>query len=320
MRAADDGPNFRPDPVEDFGAMRRFGKTLLAFAIVGLSAPRAIAWEEGAVVGIGPPANVPPAFEKVAAEPEAICASIELQARRFGLDAAYFARLIFKESRFDAGAVSPKGAEGIAQFMPATARARGLADSFDIAPALYHSASYLRENWSLFGNWGLAAAAYNAGPNRVRSWLAGDSGLPFETQNFVLSITGEPAERWREREAKLGDLSLDPDLSFLEACRKLPAARTSPRMAIASGDWKPWGAQVAGSFSQAAALSQFQRLKGRYASLFGDEPPMVVRAKTPARGRASIYAVRLGADSKAEASRICDRLRAKGGACVVMKN
>ena len=82
------------------------------------------------------------------------------------------ARVIWQESCFDALAVSPKGAAGIAQFMPATASWHGLANPFDPIEALRHSAAYLRELLSQFGNLGLAAAAYNAGPARVSAWLA----------------------------------------------------------------------------------------------------------------------------------------------------
>ena len=62
--------------------------------------------------------------------------------------------------------------------MPATARQRGLADPFDPLEAIAQSAKLLRDLRREFGNLGLAAAAYNAGPGRVRDWLAGRRGLP----------------------------------------------------------------------------------------------------------------------------------------------
>ena len=65
-----------------------------------------------------------------------VCRTIEALARANALDAGFFARLIWKESLFDAGAVSPKGAQGIAQFIPATAERRGLGDPFNPAEAL----------------------------------------------------------------------------------------------------------------------------------------------------------------------------------------
>jgi hypothetical protein len=65
--------------------------------------------------------------------------------------------------------------------MPATARWRGLADPFDPLEAIAQTAKLLRDLRREFGNLGLAAAAYNAGPGRVRDWLAGRRGLPRET-------------------------------------------------------------------------------------------------------------------------------------------
>jgi hypothetical protein len=125
-----------------------------------------------------------------------ICAVIAREADRAGIPRDFFARLIFKESRFDPAAVSPAGAEGIAQFMPGTAAMRGLDDSFDVNKALPASAKYLGELKGRFGNLGLAAAAYNAGPRRVQDWIAKRGPLPRETRNYVLRITGRPAEEW----------------------------------------------------------------------------------------------------------------------------
>ncbi len=78
---------------------------------------------------------------------------------RAGLPVEFFARVIWQDSRFNARAVSSKGAEGIAQFMPATADWRGLSDPFDTVAALRHSASYLRDLRNRFGNLGLRRPA-----------------------------------------------------------------------------------------------------------------------------------------------------------------
>ena len=106
-----------------------------------------------------------------------ICGLIAGNAEAVGMSKAFFARLIWKESRFDAAALSPVGAQGIAQFMPYTAAERGLSDPYDIAEAIRHSALYLRDLKAELGNWGLAAAAYNGGPNRVKA-LDGERRLP----------------------------------------------------------------------------------------------------------------------------------------------
>jgi hypothetical protein len=65
-----------------------------------------------------------------------ICDLIETHAAAHSLPPDFFARLIWKESRFDPAAVSPAGAEGIAQFMPGTAALRGLTDPFDVDQAI----------------------------------------------------------------------------------------------------------------------------------------------------------------------------------------
>ena len=80
--------------------------------------------------------------------------------------------------------------------MPGTAAWIGLANPFDVADAITKSAELLRSLKSQFGNLGLAAAAYNAGPKRVGDWLAGHRGLPRETQAYVLIVTGHAAQEW----------------------------------------------------------------------------------------------------------------------------
>jgi soluble lytic murein transglycosylase-like protein len=87
-----------------------------------------------------------------------ICRALEQSAAENALPVEFFARVIWQESRFDAQAVSPKGPQGIAQFMPRTASWHGLVDPFDPIEALRHSAAYLHELLGRFGNLGLAAA------------------------------------------------------------------------------------------------------------------------------------------------------------------
>jgi soluble lytic murein transglycosylase-like protein len=108
----------------------------------------------------------------------------------------FFTRLIWQESHFDPQARSYAGAQGIAQFMPATAQGRGLANPFDPYVALRESARFLRELRGQFGNLGLAAAAYNGGPGRVQAWLGGHGRLPAQTRAYVRIITGRAAEKW----------------------------------------------------------------------------------------------------------------------------
>ena len=119
-----------------------------------------------------------------------VCVTLEQADAKNGLPVDFFVRVIWQESRFNAVAVSPKGAQGIAQFMPKTADWRRLSDPFDVSAALVASASYLRDLSERFGNLGLAAAAYNAGPQRVQDWLSARLGLPNETRRYVQIVTG----------------------------------------------------------------------------------------------------------------------------------
>ncbi|PWB63844.1 MAG: lytic transglycosylase domain-containing protein [Bradyrhizobiaceae bacterium] len=128
---------------------------------------------------------------------EEVCETLNAAADAHDLPTPFFIRLIWQESRFDRKAVSPVGAQGVAQFMPATASAMGLEDPFDPIAALPMSAQLLRTLRNQFGNLGLAAAAYNAGPKRVVDWLAKRGVLPKETRDYVHRITGRPAEDWR---------------------------------------------------------------------------------------------------------------------------
>ncbi len=247
-----------------------------------------------------------------------ICTLIAKEADANGLPRDYFARLIWKESRFDHNAVSPVGAEGIAQFMPGTAKIVGLADPFDIDQAIPASAAYLARLKSGFGNWGLAAAAYNGGETRVARWLSNGGLLPLETEDYVLDITGRSADHFSARENEIEARPLDKKLTFDEACRKLPVIAAAT-VAMSRVKRKPWGIQVAGNFRQGAALKQWEREKRAHPGILGKYRPVVSRVRTPI-GRRSLFAVRIGADSRAEADRICATLRSSGGACLVTKN
>lgn len=108
-------------------------------------------------------------------------------ARRHGVPEELFARLVQQESGWNPGAVSPKGATGLAQLMPDTARLVGV-DPHDPNANLDGGARYLRMMYNRFGNWRDALAAYNAGPEAVEK----HGGVPpyAETQNYVKVILG----------------------------------------------------------------------------------------------------------------------------------
>jgi len=124
------------------------------------------------------------------------CRVIEEAAGANLLPVGLLTRLLWAESRLQADAVSPKGARGVAQFMPGTADERGLLDPFDPVKAIPQAARLLADLNHRFKNTGLAVAAYNAGSKRVSDWLASTAALPKETQNFVFTVTGHSPEEW----------------------------------------------------------------------------------------------------------------------------
>ena len=250
-----------------------------------------------------------------------VCGEISTQSATHGLPEHYFARLIWKESLFDPGAVSPKGAQGIAQFMPGTAKLRGLADPFDIKAALAASAAYLAELKMTFGNLGHAAAAYNAGEARARRWLDGASGLPWETQDYVLSITGHSPEEWQKNDADFAIAAIGKAGDFASQCVSLVMRELSPQVAPGErGAWKPWGVVISAGFSEARALLAFRNVRNRHGRLIGGEKPMITRKKNLSMGRRTMVRVMIGRDNRAAAQKLCGELTARGGACLVLKN
>ena len=261
---------------------------------------------------------------------ESLCLIIESAATANDLPLEFFARVIWQESRFRSNAVGPvtrsgQRAQGIAQFMPATATERRLLDPFDPVQALPKSAEFLRELRGQFGNLGLAAAAYNAGPKRVQDWLAGIGGMPRETRNYVLAITGASVEDW----AGAGKNSRTSGAAPRTDCRELIALlKQAPNQFVAQLESrvrraavKPWGVQVAAGFGRDHALEMYARaMRGVSAAIGHQDDPKAVPLLFRSRGTSSFYQVRIGADSRREANNICGRIRTAGGACLVKRN
>ena len=108
-------------------------------------------------------------------------------ARRHGLDPALVLAVVAVESGFQPGAVSPKGAQGLMQLMPATARELGVSDALDAEQNLDGGARYLRALLEQSGgDVRLALAAYNAGPGAVKR----HGGVPpyRETRQYVEKV------------------------------------------------------------------------------------------------------------------------------------
>lgn len=111
-------------------------------------------------------------------------------AERYGIPTDLAIKLGWQESRFNPGAVSPKGATGPAQLMPSTARELGVKDIRNPAENIDGGMRYLRQMYDKYGDWKLALAAYNAGPGRVDEYLNSGRPLPQETMDYVATIAG----------------------------------------------------------------------------------------------------------------------------------
>jgi Transglycosylase SLT domain len=173
-----------------------------------------------------------------------VCDTLTKAAQLNDLPVPFFIRLLFQESGFKPGLVSSAGAQGVAQFMPETAASMGLDNPFDPLQAIPASARLLRDLFQQFGNLGLAAAAYNAGPKRIQVWLAKKGKLPQETQGYVKIITGRPAETWKVAVAGNLDMSLPRHAPCQEAAgvnawngaNRVPLPLRSPRMRTVSAE------------------------------------------------------------------------------------
>ena len=260
---------------------------------------------------------------------EAICLMIESAAKSNDLPLEFFARVIWQESRFQSDAVGPvtrsgQRAQGIAQFMPGTANERRLLDPFDPVQALPKSAEFLNELRNQFGNLGLAAAAYNAGPRRVQEWLAGTGPMPQETRRYVAAITGSAVDEW----AAAGRGGKMPSGTPATTCRELMAllnrapnpfiTQLEQRVRIAAA--KLWGVQLAAGFDRNKALAMYARAIKRLTAVIGDQDPSILSSVDRSRGNHTFYQVRIGADTRGAADDLCNRIRRAGGACFVLKN
>ncbi len=260
---------------------------------------------------------------------EAMCLMIESAAKANDLPLEFFARVIWQESRFQSDAVGPvtrngQRAQGIAQFMPGTANERRLLDPFDPVQALPKSAEFLAELRSQFGNLGLAAAAYNAGPRRVQEWLAGSGYMPQETRNYVVAITGSTVDEWATA-SKNGKM---PDRAPSSSCRELMALlRRAPNPFVTQLEQhvtlaaaKLWGVQLAAGFDRNKALAMYSRAMKRLSAVIGDQDPSLMGTVWRSRGTRTFYQVRIGADTRPAADDLCNRIRRAGGACLVLRN
>ncbi|HEY1543096.1 MAG TPA: lytic transglycosylase domain-containing protein [Xanthobacteraceae bacterium] len=246
-----------------------------------------------------------------------VCKAIAAAAAANDLPADFFTRLIWRESHFEADAISRKGAQGIAQFMPATARLRGLGNPFDPLEAIRKSGELLRSLRGEFGNLGLAAAAYNAGSRRVHDWLGSQRGLPQETQAYVRFVTGHSVEEWaagRTDPIRMSTLDAMPcNLPITASIQPKSDAPAPPRESV-----KPWDVEVVGGPTPALALARYREWLPKYAAVVADRKPhLIVHGIL---GEMGAVRVRIGNDTLEGAQKLCATLRKAGTYCDVLRN
>lgn len=229
VRAKDAGMPLDPLPLEQKASDLRTG--MPAFAVL-IEQPISIPLQTGTGDLLQPRALPAPSLKPkpvVNRSTEEVCGTLAQAAQENKLPTPFFIRLLFQESGFKPGIVSHAGAQGIAQFMPQTAASMGLDNPFDPLQAIPASARLLRNLIDKFGNLGLAAAAYNAGPKRIHDWLASKGKLPSETQGYVKVITGRPAESWKGAK----DAAIATQLPARAPCKETVVASATNELPIA---------------------------------------------------------------------------------------
>jgi soluble lytic murein transglycosylase-like protein len=132
------------------------------------------------------PAALPEALAQLPPSTQPLDVAVGEAASRHRIDPKLLHALVTVESAYRANAVSPAGAGGLTQLMPATAKSLGVEDRFDPAANLSGGADYLARQLLRFGDLRLALAAYNAGPDRVAR-LGRIPSFP-ETQAYVAAV------------------------------------------------------------------------------------------------------------------------------------
>ena len=261
----------------------------------------------------------------------AVCQMIKAAPSANEIPANFLSRVIWQESRFKPDAVGPvtrSGAHalGIAQFMPATAVERHLNTPFDPAEALPKAAEFLHDLRAEFGNIGLAAAAYNAGGQRVRDWLAGRRTLPDETRAYVRIVTGREVGEWaKSPPLQINDTIANDipcvDIARLEL-RSLPSTTVLKTRVLAqtAANHPTWVAQLIGEESEFKALDRYAQLKRKHPAILAGFEPTVLHNQIGRSSTAAWHRVRIVMDTRQAAESMCARLQSSGEQCLVQRD
>jgi hypothetical protein len=300
---------------------------VFALSLISLGTPSALG--QASAEHDPPPAEGTPP-QSAPTSGDSICLMIESAARANDLPIDYFARVIWQESRFQPDVVGPRTrngqrAQGIAQFMPETAAERRLLNPFDPIEALPKSAEFLAELRTQFGNLGLAAAAYNAGPQRLRDFLAGTRTLPTETRNYVRAITGTSVDEWAHTANVLDAAHPQPSpanchdlVAVLKQAPNLFVEELQERISLVATS--PWGIELGAGFSRERILAAYSGLIKRLGEILSGHDPTILTSVFRSRGTRPFYQVRIGAETRESANGLCAKIMHAGDPCVVLRN
>jgi hypothetical protein len=170
-----------------------------------------------------------------------------------------------------------------------------------------------------FGNLGLAAAAYNAGPTRVSAWLTDHRPLPGETRKYVPLVTGWTADEWASSSPPEKAETTIPQGIPCTRLANLILAPKQERQRVAT--YVPrWGIQIAAHLSESTAWAIYRDRLKRLGSLIGDREPVVLYKEIPGMGHAKRYIITIADDDRAPLDKICRKLVAADATCDVMRN
>jgi hypothetical protein len=300
---------------------------VFALSLISLGTPSALG-QASAEPDPPPAEGTPP--QSAPTSGDSICLMIESAARANDLPIDYFARVIWQESRFQPDVVGPRTrngqrAQGIAQFMLETAAERRLLNPFDPIEALPKSAEFLAELRTQFGNLGLAAAAYNAGPQRLRDFLAGTRTLPTETRNYVRAITGTSVDEWAHTANVLDAAHPQPSpanchdlVAVLKQAPNLFVEELQERISLVATS--PWGIELGAGFSRERILAAYSGLIKRLGEILSGHDPTILTSVFRSRGTRPFYQVRIGAETRESANGLCAKIKHAGDPCVVLRN
>ena len=170
-----------------------------------------------------------------------------------------------------------------------------------------------------FGNLGLAAAAYNAGPGRVSAWLTNHRPLLAETRNYVALVTGWTADEWASSSPPEKAETTIPQGVPCTRLANLILAPKQERQRIAA--YIPrWGIQLAAHLSESTAWAIYRDRLKRFGSLIGDREPIVLHKEIPGMGRAKRYIITIADDDRGPLDKLCRKLIAADATCDVLRN